>query len=157
MAGFPTCDREALHQNVMGVMMATMGLSDPMCLMLMELVPERGSDLWNRFKAWQRARPDGSPSGFSDWVQKTVMDNYTTATYPKGCTLDKFTRKMLNQDVLKASGARTDNELFANYFGVEPFASRARQVSCKGCPQSSCENLIDPFSRGGRRGRGGRR
>jgi len=143
MTTAPTFDREALTEGVIGLMAFTMGLSDMKGALLMELVPERGLDLWLRFKTWRDAQAESV--GLSDWLTCILKENILQVVYPKGCTLDNMTKSLFVTDIVR-SGVTTNDGMLRVHFGINPEYNKARQVACKGCPQRRCMHWVDPHS-----------
>ena len=109
----------------------------------LDMVPERGEKLWDRFRNFQHE--EGSNVGFLDFIQSTIIADPVKLFYPKECTLDLTIRQLLAGEVQKeisSCGIKSNDDILQIYFGKGKIYDVARQISCKGCPQSKCRHNL---------------
>lgn len=141
---------KALEGN-MGVTAALLSakveLGDAVIAFFLDLLPERGEKLWIRFRNFQRETNNHS-ANFHDFITAVMTQNINKLPYPKGCTLDNFTRNLLSGKIqrnMKAAGLLTDEGLIKSYFSEgEPYAI-VRGIACKGCPECRCRHFKKMF------------
>jgi len=143
----PSVDAEVVSQGNMGVFVAissvlqTLGVH--VVAFFLDLVSERGVELWERFRAFQGGRED---VGFPDFILSVTRENPLKLFFPRECVLDELTQQLLLeplQEALKKSGASSDEEIFQIYFGEGPVYKALSQISCRGCPHGKCSHNLE--------------
>jgi hypothetical protein len=128
-----------LNMGVLTAVIHATATMDPAVLAFFaDRVPERGSKLWDRFRAGQKEHPG---SGFSDFILGVVHQDLARLLLPRVCMLNDSVRAILvsrSQEALLRAGARTDADLFGVYFGDGPMYEAVRTAACKGCHQKQC-------------------
>lgn len=123
-----------------GIQAAINILGNDAVAVFLDLVPERGGQLWLRFRKFQESQEN---LGFHDFILKTLEKERTKIFFPQGCILDTMTRSFLIGEItamLKAQASITDFPLI--YFMVpSPALKAARNICCKGC-HMNCPNRI---------------
>ena len=146
----PQINPEEVAAGNLGVLTAftamqhTMG--NPKLALFLDLVPERGGKLWDKFRNFQQTAGD---VGFVDFVKKTLTADPVMLFYPKGCSLDKTTRGFLVSEVQHSlqGKIRGDDDIMNIYFGVGDQYAAVRGAVCKGCNMNRCPHWINPHGR----------
>lgn len=147
MSNIPTVSVDEVAQDNMGIMIAMhavlSSLGNTVLAFFLAIVPERGADLWLRFKEFQR-QPGNEATGFEDFVRTTIQANITKLFYPQDCTLDEMTRGFLASEVQTAVRgiASTNEQMLGIFFGAGPVYEAAKRVSCQGCPMTKCHHQL---------------
>lgn len=146
--GIPTINADEVSGGSLGIYTAILStvktLGNATVAYFLEIVPERGGELWLRFKRYQEEKTE---TIFSDFVADTVreIENIRKMFFPRECTLDPATRDSLQKEVLRRiSAARIfgNDDILGIYFGEGRAYDIAREISCKGCPQRRCQHYI---------------
>lgn len=140
---------EAIHGGNIGVIA---GLSNALVqtdnatvAIFLDLVPERGAHMYERFRNWQRA--GSSEATFIDFVCDSIKSRGVTMLLPKFCDFrgTDFGNSVLAH-LIMAEIKRTkqfDNEILAGiHFGVASNPIVAGVIAnrvCNGCPNTTCE------------------
>ncbi len=117
----------------------------------LDLLPERGEQLWERFRKWQKEKGDNV--SFLDFIRMIVSVDPVKLFFPKECTLDSMTRMLLSGEIRKAvlaKGIKSNADIMQIYFGEGVIYETARGISCKGCPQFRCRHNLRLFQKKGR-------
>ena len=143
----PKVNVDEVADGIIGVQTAMMAalsqFGEAMVCFFLDLVPERGEKLWERFRSYQHE--NGDEIGFLEFIQGTITADPTKLFYPKECTLDPGTRKLLAglvQEKIMSYSIKSDADILQIYFSEGDVYNAARQVSCKGCPQKKCRHNL---------------
>ena len=146
----PQINPEAIAEGNLGVKMALTSLQqtmgNPKLALFLDLVPERGEKLWGKFRAFQQTAGDVD---FDDFVKKTITADRVVLFYPKGCSLDMMTRRLLISEVQHSlqGKIRNDGDVMNIYFGIGDQYQAVREVACKGCNMNKCPHWVNPHAR----------
>jgi len=149
----PKVNIDEVADGIIGVQAAIMAaisrFGEAMVSFFLDIVPERGSKLWDKFRNYQHEK--GDKRDFLDFIGATIDTNSIKIFYPKECTLDLMTRQLLSETIqkgIKSCDIKTNEEILQIYFGEGKVYNTARQISCKGCPKKKCRhNLGSTFRR----------
>ncbi len=148
----PQVDISAVSDGCIGVLTALTSAQQTMgntkLAFFLDVVPERGSELWDRFRAFQKQYADSS---FTDFMKSVMALNPVKLFYPKGCTLDAMTCSLLASEIAGALSPviKNDDEVLGIHFAVGPAFEVMQRVACKGCHMSKCPHFAK--FKGGRR------
>ena len=106
----------------------------------LDIVPERGDKLWERFRNYQKQYVDSS---FNDFMKSMMTSDPVKLFYPKGCTLDTMTCSLLVSEIAGSlSGVvKNDDDVLNIHFAVGPTFEVVQKVACKGCSMSKCPHF----------------
>lgn len=142
----PGLDIDEVSQGVLGIYSAILcsrsQLGDAVLAFFLDQVPERGEKLWERFRAF---RDEHEGTGFIDFIKSVITADPEKLLYPKECTLDQMTQKMLISEIQSAVssvGINTDTEILSIYFGEGVAYDAMRKIACRGCPMDHCRHLL---------------
>lgn len=142
----PTLDIDEVSQDVIGVYSALLSskgqLGEAVVVFFLDQVPERGSQLWERFVAF---RDEHEGKTFIDFVKSVVTKDPLKLFYPKECTLDQMTQGLLMSEIQSAirnAKISTDAEVLGIYFGEGVAYDAMRKIACRGCPMNQCRHLL---------------
>lgn len=144
----PNVNIDEVAEGLIGVQTALMAsvseFGEATVGFFLEVVPERGEKLWDRFRSYQSEK--GGDIGFLNFVQGIVIANSAKIFYPKECILDPMTRQLLTGHIQKgisSCGIKSNDDMLQIYFGAGPVYEAARNVVCgKGCPESKCKHKL---------------
>jgi len=144
----PKVNVSEVDQGIIGVCaaitMALRQLGETVVVYFLDLVPERGEKLWDRFRDFQKT--DGKDADFIQFIQKIITADPVKLFFPKECILNhEMTRQLLAtgvQEAVSKNGAKSDTDILQIYFGEGKFYNIAREVSCKGCDMFNCRHNL---------------
>lgn len=148
----PQIDPDEISQGVIGVYMGILSAMDATSsaeiAYFLDKVPERGEELWQRFRAFQNENKDAT---FIDFITQVVATQpIVDYLYPKECLLDLTARAVFASEVLATILTR-DTGVWEIYFAEDPSYTAARTITCKGCPMSECQHWLDQKGKSRRR------
>jgi hypothetical protein len=124
-----------------GLVTAMHQLGMPAVAFFLDMVPERGYSLYQKFLEWQKE--NGPSVTWSPFILEVLRENQISILFPKECHLSEVTRGEflpLINDLLDALVVSED--LVQIYFGEgEPYEA-SRQVSCSGCDIFACPHWL---------------
>lgn len=142
----PELDIDEVSQDVIGVYSAILSsrsqLGDAALVFFLDQVPERGSQLWERFVAF---RDEQEGRTFIDFVKSVVTKDPLKIFYPKECTLDQMSKQFLASEIQSAirnAKIGNDAEMLGIYFGEGVAYDAMRKIACMGCPMDQCRHLL---------------
>jgi len=146
----PQINPEAIAEGNLGVQVALTALQQsmgsPKLALFLDLVPERGQKLWEKFRTFKETAGDVD---FTEFVKKTITSDPVMLFYPKGCSLDKMTRGLLVSEVQRSlqGKIRSDDDVMNIYFGIGDQYQAVRGAVCRGCNMNKCPHWVNPHGR----------
>jgi len=125
----------------MGLMAAKSALGEAFVAYFLDLVPERGGELWTRFTGFR----DSGGDDFIAFIKSVVTQSQTRLFFPKNCILDPLTRELLVPDIQKAvqdTGIKKNEDVLRVFYAEGAPYAAARNISCRGCPNRNCEHWL---------------
>ncbi|GAF94197.1 unnamed protein product [marine sediment metagenome] len=129
-------------------------LGDSIIAFFLDQVPERGVNLWERFRTFQREYKEKHKKevGFIEFIESTIIADPVKLFYPKECTLDEISRGLFVSEIqaaIKGSGIHTNDDVLKIYFAEGVPYTIARNVACRGCPIARCPHYLHFNRQGG--------
>lgn len=124
-----------------GLELAVYQLGVPAVAFFLEMLPERGNDLYQRFLLWKKR--NGSCVNWNPFILDVLSMNESRMFFPDGCHLSEITRgSILPLIRSQLGGLVVSEELVRIHFGEgEPYET-VRRVSCRGCDAFECSHWL---------------